>query len=48
MPFGGIVGEATIVGPGLDAWWPLLWMGQWIGVGKGVTTGLGDYRVGIA
>ncbi len=48
MELGGLVGEADLAGPGLEALWPLLWQGQWVHAGKGTTFGLGAYRLADA
>lgn len=45
MQMGGIVGRFDIVLAGAEALWPFLWLGQWIGAGKGATMGLGEYRI---
>lgn len=45
MEMGGLVGEITLDGPGLGAFWPALWLGQWTHVGKGTSFGLGKYRL---
>lgn len=45
MQMGGIVGRFQLDGKGLDAFWPYLWLGQWLGAGKGVTMGLGHYTI---
>lgn len=45
MQMGGIVGEFTLDLDGLEAWWPLVWLGQWIHVGKQTSMGLGQYRL---
>lgn len=45
IPMGGIVGRAELSGSELARLWPLLWIGQWLHVGKGVNMGLGHYRL---
>ena len=45
MEMGGIVGTLTLEGPGIQALWPMLWLGQWTHLGKGTSFGLGRYRV---
>lgn len=39
----GIVGRAELSGEALAACLPLLWLGQWLHVGKGTSMGLGRY-----
>lgn len=41
----GLVGQARLQGPGLAAWWPWLWAGQYVQVGKATTQGAGAYRL---
>ncbi len=48
MEMGGLIGEILLDGPGLAAFWPALWVGQWTHVGKGSSFGLGKYRLGQA
>lgn len=45
MQLGGLVGTLELDINILMAWWPLLWMGQWFGLGKQTSMGLGRYRV---
>jgi hypothetical protein len=45
MRMGGLVGKIRLAGPGLAAFWPALWLGQWTHVGKGTSFGLGKYRL---
>lgn len=45
MQMGGLLGELTLEGPGLATFWPALWLGQWVHVGKGTSFGLGWYRL---
>lgn len=45
MQMGGLLGEVTFSGEGLDPFWPYLWLGQWTHVGKGTSMGLGKYRI---
>lgn len=42
---GGAVGFVTVRGRALEPLWPLLWMGQFVGVGKHVVFGNGWYEV---
>ena len=43
VPMGGVVGSFDPARPGLDPFWPLLWLVQWTHVGRGCSTGLGRY-----
>jgi hypothetical protein len=45
MQMGGLVGAIALEGSGLAAFWPALWLGQWVHVGKGTSFGLGKYRL---
>jgi hypothetical protein len=45
MQMGGLLGELELTGPGLKTFWPALWLGQWVHVGKGSSFGLGGYRL---
>jgi hypothetical protein len=45
MCLGGLLGELTLAGEALPAVWPLLWIGQWLHVGKATSFGLGRYRI---
>ena len=44
VPMGGLVGHCIIEGEEFAPLWPLIWLGQWLGVGKGTTMGLGQYQ----
>lgn len=44
MPLSGIVGSVRVEGD-LAAFWPQLWAGQWLHVGKATMFGLGRYTV---
>lgn len=44
VPMGGITGRVVISGKAFEPFWPLIWLGQYLGVGKGTTMGLGQYR----
>ena len=46
MRMGGIVGRFQIPLRGAEELWPFLWLGQWIGAGKGATMGLCSSRRG--
>lgn len=48
MRVGGLMGRITIDSEGLAPWWPLLWFGQWLHLGKFTSMGLGRYRLGDA
>lgn len=45
MQMGGLLGDLTLAGPGIPAFWCALWLGQWVRVGKGTSFGLGHYRL---
>lgn len=45
VPMGGVLGEFVIDDPRAELFWPLLWLGQWTLLGKGVSMGLGCYRL---
>ncbi len=45
MNMGGVVGSFTIDDERLAQWWPLIWYGQWLQVGKATSMGLGRYIV---
>lgn len=47
MTLGGVLGRWTLHGSNgaLTALWPLLWLGQWLHVGKNATMGLGGYTL---
>lgn len=45
MKLGGIIGEMTLDTAPIADWWPLLWLGQWLHVGKQTSMGLGQYRL---
>ena len=47
MTLGGLVGRYTIADIA-DTWWPLLYLGQWLHVGKNASLGMGGYRIGVA
>jgi len=48
MKMGGLVGTVTMAGAGIRPFWPYLWLGQWINVGKLTSMGLGRYRLSPA
>ncbi|MDH5731836.1 MAG: CRISPR system precrRNA processing endoribonuclease RAMP protein Cas6, partial [Gammaproteobacteria bacterium] len=46
IPMAGVIGSCSL--PMCDntkVIWPLLWVGQWVHVGKGTTLGMGQYRL---
>jgi hypothetical protein len=45
MKLGGLMGILTIPDEAIEAMWPLLWLGQWVHIGKATTFGLGVYRL---
>ncbi|MBF0307998.1 MAG: CRISPR system precrRNA processing endoribonuclease RAMP protein Cas6 [Magnetococcales bacterium] len=44
MALGGVVGRWTLTGD-LQPFWPFLYLGQWLHVGKNATFGLGGYQL---
>lgn len=48
MQIGGLLGHLAIDSSHLAEWWPLLWMGQWLHLGKFTSIGLGRYRLSDA
>lgn len=45
MQLGGLVGTFELPGAVVTDLWSLLWLGQWVHVGKGTSFGLGVYRL---
>ncbi|MEA3275000.1 MAG: CRISPR system precrRNA processing endoribonuclease RAMP protein Cas6 [Pseudomonadota bacterium] len=45
MQMGGLLGSFLLEGPELETFWPALWLGQWVHVGKATSFGLGSYRL---
>ncbi|MBF0154078.1 MAG: CRISPR system precrRNA processing endoribonuclease RAMP protein Cas6 [Magnetococcales bacterium] len=45
MTLGGVTGRWTLSGDALETFWPFLYLGQWLHVGKNATFGLGHYRI---
>lgn len=45
MQLGGLVGTFDLPAGVVAALWPLLWLGQWVHVGKSTSFGLGAYRL---
>lgn len=48
MQVGGLMGQVVLEGDELGRWWPLLWAGQWLHLGKFTSMGLGRYRLQAA
>jgi hypothetical protein len=48
MQLGGLVGHVWVGGEALSPLWRLLWLGQWVHVGKATSMGLGQYRLAAA
>lgn len=48
MQVGGLMGSITLSGGDLASWWPLLWLCQWLHLGKFTSMGLGRYRLSAA
>ena len=45
VPIAGVVGRGQLDGARLSGWWPLLWLGQYLHVGKGAAMGMGCYQL---
>jgi len=45
VKMGGLMGEVVLDGKALQAFWPLLWLGQYVHAGKGTSMGLGAYQL---
>jgi len=45
MKVGGIVGHCSLDSAGLEPFWPLLWLGQWLRAGKFTSAGFGRYTL---
>lgn len=41
----GLVGSLVLNLSAAPEWWPYLWLGQWLHVGKGISMGMGRYRL---
>lgn len=41
----GVIGTLTLDLSQCQAWWPYLWVGQWLHVGKGASMGMGRYTL---
>ncbi len=48
MQVGGLMGRIDLAGRDLSSWSPLLWLGQWLHLGKFTSMGLGRYRLSTA
>ncbi len=48
MQVGGLMGRIALSGDQFADWWPLLWLGQWLHLGKFTSMGLGRYRLTAA
>lgn len=48
MRMGGLIGQVSFEGRQLAPFWPWLWVGQAVHVGKGAVMGLGGYRIEAA
>lgn len=48
LQMGGLIGWVTFAGSDLASFWPWLWVGQAVHVGKGTVMGLGGYRIEAA
>ncbi len=47
VPMGGVIGSVEYDGDDVAPFWPLLWLGQWLHLGKGTSMGLGRYRIDL-
>ena len=45
MQMGGITGTVQLSGEDIKPFWPLLWIGQWLHIGKATSMGLGHYQI---
>ncbi len=45
MNMGGVIGRVSLAMQGLEEFWPYLWLGQWMHVGKGTSMGMGAYTI---
>lgn len=48
LQMGGIIGSVRLSGKDIEPFWPLLWIGQWLHIGKATSMGLGSYRIRMA
>jgi hypothetical protein len=44
-PLDGLIGQFSLDAQAAAPFWPLLWIGQWTGLGKATSMGLGRYRM---
>lgn len=45
VQMGGLVGSFGLPVAQLEAFWPWLWLGQWVHAGKGAVMGMGEYAL---
>lgn len=45
VPMGGLLGSFQLPAEAAQPFWPWLWLGQWVHVGKGAVMGLGEYTL---
>lgn len=45
MKMGGVMGDFDLAAEQAKDIWPLLWLGQWVHIGKLTTMGLGRYEI---
>jgi len=45
MNMGGVIGTLELDMQNKEAFWPYLWLGQWVHVGKATSMGLGHYSI---
>jgi CRISPR/Cas system endoribonuclease Cas6 (RAMP superfamily) len=43
VQMGGLMGSFALPVDALADFWPWLWLGQWVQVGKGTVMGMGEY-----
>ncbi|MBO1270824.1 CRISPR system precrRNA processing endoribonuclease RAMP protein Cas6 [Shewanella sp. 4t3-1-2LB] len=48
MILGGVLGEWIVSFSELHAWWPMLYLGQWLHVGKNAAFGMGQYQLSLS
>ncbi|MGZ8237419.1 MAG: CRISPR system precrRNA processing endoribonuclease RAMP protein Cas6 [Methylobacter sp.] len=48
MQLGGVIGTLELELKGLEAFWPYLWLGQWVHAGKATSMGMGHYSIEMA
>ncbi|MBU0655550.1 MAG: CRISPR system precrRNA processing endoribonuclease RAMP protein Cas6 [Gammaproteobacteria bacterium] len=47
VQMGGLLGSFRLPVEALEAYWPWLWLGQWVHVGKGAVMGMGEYSLDV-